>query len=230
MPDNVNRHETFYNFCLIKNYFIRSPRPYNGGPHYETNVVNKTSLSKSERILATARSLYSNPSTSNPTMDDVAKAAGIGRATLYRHFKNRDELLLTVLEQEALDIAARVEKKIRNIEQPAEHIIEGMVQAMAEINKNDLLRNIFQSGSSAAVNRLLFESDRLVNVGIGIMLPVVQRARETGELASTMDFETLMEWILRMLVSLVTIPSRKLNSQAAVRKMLHATMLPVLEG
>ena len=192
--------------------------------------MNETNLSKSERILATARSLYSNPSTNNPTMDDVAKAAGIGRATLYRHFKNRDELLLTVLEQEALDIAARVEKKIRNIEQPAEYIIEGMVQAMTEINKNDLLRNIFQSDSSAAVNRLLFESDRLVNVGIGIMLPVVQRAQETGELTSTMDFETLVEWILRMLVSLVTIPSRKLNSQAAVRKMLHATMLPVLEG
>ena len=192
--------------------------------------MNKTSPSKSERILATARSLYSNPSANNPTMDDVAKAAGIGRATLYRHFKNRDELLLTVLEREAVDIAARVEKKIRKIEQPAEHIIEGMVQAMAEINKNDLLRNIFQSESSAAVNRLLFESDRLVNVGIGIMLPVVQRARETGELTSTMDFETLVEWILRMLVSLVTIPSRKLNSQAAVRKMLHATMLPVLEG
>ena len=192
--------------------------------------MNETNLSKSERILATARSLYSNPSTNNPTMDDVAKAAGIGRATLYRHFRNRDELLLTVLEQEALDIAARVEKKIRNIEQPAEYIIEGMVQAMTEINKNDLLRNIFQSDSSAAVNRLLFESDRLVNVGIGIMLPVVQRAQETGELTSTMDFETLVEWILRMLVSLVTIPSRKLNSQAAVRKMLHATMLPVLEG
>jgi AcrR family transcriptional regulator len=200
--------------------------------HHKTNgpFVNHISLSKSERILATARSLYSNPSTNSPTMDDVAKAAGIGRATLYRHFKNRDELLLTVLEQEALDIAARVEKKIRNIEQPAEHIIEGMVQAMAEINKNDLMRNIFQSGSSSAVNRLLFESDRLVNVGIGIMLPVVQRAQETGDLKTTMDFETLVEWILRMLVSLVTIPSRKLNSQAAVRKMLHATMLPVLEG
>ena len=61
------------------------------------------------------------------------------------------------------------------------------------------------------------------------MLPVVQRARETGELTTTMDFETLVEWILRMPVSLETFPSRKLNSQAAVRKMLRATMLPVLE-
>jgi hypothetical protein len=44
-----------------------------------------------------------------------------------------------------------------------------------------------------------------------------------------MDFDTLGEWILRILVSLITVPSRKLNSSAAVRDMLYATMLPVLE-
>lgn len=163
-------------------------------------------------------------------MDDVAKAAGVGRATLYRHFKDRDELLLTVLEHEALEVAARVEKKIQKIDQPAEYIIEGMVQALVEIKRSDLLLNIFQSGSSSNVNQLLFDSDRLVNIGIGIMLPVVQRASETGQLDTSMDFETLVEWILRVLISLVTIPSPKLNTQAAVRKMLRATMLPVLEG
>ena len=129
----------------------------------------------------------------NPTMDDVATAVGIGRATLYRHFKNRDDLLLAVLEQEALVIAERVEKKIGKIDNPGEHIIEGMVQAVAEINKSDLLRNIFQSGDSSIVNRLLFDTDRLINIGIGIMLPVVQRAQQTGQLKTDMDFETLME-------------------------------------
>src|SRR5271170_2399935 len=36
---------------------------------------------------------------SEVTMDQVAERAGIGRATLYRHFSTREELIQAVLEQ-----------------------------------------------------------------------------------------------------------------------------------
>ena len=163
-------------------------------------------------------------------MDEVAKAAGVGRATLYRHFRNRDDLMLAVIETEAVAIAGRVEKKIRSVDSPAQHIIEGMVQAMDEINKSKLFRALFQSGGSSIVNRLLFDTDRLTNIGLEIMLPVVQRAQQSGELNTGMSLDMLVEWIMRMLISLITVPSKQLNSKRAVREMLHATMLPVLEG
>jgi len=51
-----------------------------------------------------------------------------------------------------------------------------------------------------------------------------------GELKTDMSFEMLVEWIMRVLVSLITIPSPQLNSKTAMRQMLRATMLPVLEG
>lgn len=183
-----------------------------------------------QRVLEASKVLYSNTAANGTTMDDVAKAAGIGRATLYRYFKNRDDLLLAVLEAEALAITARVDKKIRDIENPAEHIIEGMVQAVDEIRKSELLSQIFQSDSSLLINRLLFDSDRLLNIGLGIMVPVVERARQTGKLKTDMDFELLVEWILRILTSLVTIPSRHTGNKAAIRDMLRTTLLPVLEA
>ena len=43
------------------------------------------------------------------------------------------------------------------------------------------------------VNRLLFESDRLTNTGLDIMLRVVQRAQKIGKLKANMDFELLVE-------------------------------------
>ena len=103
------------------------------------------------------------------------------------------------------------------------------MQAMDEINKSALLSSMFQPRNSSIVNRLLFDSDRLVNIGLEIMLPVVQRAQQTGKLKTNMSFELLVEWILRILASLVTVPSKQLNSKRAVRDMLDATMLPVLE-
>ena len=196
----------------------------------EAGEVNDSAQGVRERVLETSKAIYTNSDLGSVTMDEVAKAAGVGRATLYRHFRNRDDLVLAVIETEAVAIAGRVEKKIRRVDSPAQHIIEGMVQAMDEINKSQLFRAIFQSGGSSIVNRLLFDTDRLTNIGLEIMLPVVQRAQQSGELNTAMSLEMLVEWIMRMLISLITVPSKQLNSKRAVRKMLYATMLPVLEG
>jgi AcrR family transcriptional regulator len=183
-----------------------------------------------DRILDTAEAIYSQPDGLGTTMEDIAKAAGLGRATLYRHFNNRDELLLAVMEREANLIAAKVERKIRHIDTPGEHIVEGMVQAMREMKKSNLFKNVLTVETGSVVNRLIFTSDRMVNIGLGIMLPVVQRAHETGKLKTDMEFELLVEWILRMLSSVLTVPSDQLKTEGDIRYMLQKTMLPVLEG
>ncbi|BCI56062.1 TetR family transcriptional regulator [Mycolicibacterium litorale] len=38
------------------------------------------------------------------SLDDVAKAAGVGAGTLYRHFPNRDALVLTVIDEGLMDL------------------------------------------------------------------------------------------------------------------------------
>ncbi|WP_336321587.1 helix-turn-helix domain-containing protein [Streptomyces lavendofoliae] len=63
-----------------------------------------------EQVLRTAAALLSRKATA--TMDEVARAAGIGRATLHRHFAGRDALVkaleaLGIQEFEAAIDAAR---------------------------------------------------------------------------------------------------------------------------
>jgi AcrR family transcriptional regulator len=193
-------------------------------------ISTRIEQSVPDRILDTAEAIYSQPDGLGTTMEDIAKAAGLGRATLYRHFKNRDELLLAVMEREANLIAAKVERKIRHIDTPGEHIIEGMVQAMREMKKSKLFKNVLTAETGSVVNRLIFNSDRMVNIGLEIMLPVVQRAHESGKLKTDMEFELLVEWILRMLSSVLTVPSEQLKTEGDIRYMLQKTMLPVLEG
>ena len=183
-----------------------------------------------ERVLQASQALYIRVGFNGVTMDDVARAAGIGRATLYRHFDNRDEVLLGVIENEARAIAARVENKIRRFRTPGDYIIEGMLEAREEVIANPLLSEILQGGDSRSINRVLFHTDRLTNIGLEIMLPVIQRAQERGELKTEMSFAMLLEWIMRMLLSLLTIPSPQLNNKRAIRQMLRATMLPVLKA
>jgi AcrR family transcriptional regulator len=41
----------------------------------------------------------------NTSLDDIAKAAGVGSGTLYRHFANRDALVLAVIEEQLAALA-----------------------------------------------------------------------------------------------------------------------------
>jgi AcrR family transcriptional regulator len=58
-----------------------------------------------ERILEVAKEAFTR-SGANASLDDIAKQAGVGPGTLYRHFPTRDELLEAVYRTEVEKLAA----------------------------------------------------------------------------------------------------------------------------
>ncbi|HCY84904.1 MAG TPA: hypothetical protein DHV36_07185 [Desulfobacteraceae bacterium] len=59
-----------------------------------------------ERIIAQAIACIAQ--NSGASMDEIAKAAGVGRATLFRHFKSRAELMLAIKLNAGLKLQAAV--------------------------------------------------------------------------------------------------------------------------
>lgn len=57
-----------------------------------------------ERIVATARDAFLEHGVDVP-LDDIAKRAGVGAGTLYRHFPNRDALVEAVYREEITQLA-----------------------------------------------------------------------------------------------------------------------------
>src|SRR5438876_9720873 len=58
-----------------------------------------------ERILEVAKEAFTRLG-ANASLDDIAKQAGVGPGTLYRHFPTRDELLEAVYRTEVEKLAA----------------------------------------------------------------------------------------------------------------------------
>jgi AcrR family transcriptional regulator len=56
-----------------------------------------------ERILGTAYELFSRRGIRDVGVDEVIEQAGVAKATLYRHFPSKDELVLAFLEQREQD-------------------------------------------------------------------------------------------------------------------------------
>lgn len=49
-------------------------------------------------ILHAGRELFADRDCTSPRVEDVARAAGVSRATFYLNFKSLDELVLTVFD------------------------------------------------------------------------------------------------------------------------------------
>ncbi|WP_205718632.1 TetR/AcrR family transcriptional regulator [Actinomadura sp. WMMA1423] len=64
----------------------------------ETRPMRADARRNYERLITTARTAFTEHGTS-ASLDDIAKRAGVGSGTLYRHFPTRDALLHAVLRE-----------------------------------------------------------------------------------------------------------------------------------
>ncbi|WP_345035005.1 helix-turn-helix domain-containing protein [Streptomyces sannanensis] len=80
-----------------------------------------------EQVLRTAAALLARKSTA--TMDEVARAAGIGRATLHRHFAGRDALV-KALEDLGIEECEAALDRARLDEGPADDALRRLIAEM----------------------------------------------------------------------------------------------------
>ncbi|MBO2464350.1 TetR/AcrR family transcriptional regulator [Actinomadura violacea] len=65
-----------------------------------------------ERLISTARAAFMEHGT-NASLDDIARRAGVGSGTLYRHFPTRDDLLHAVLRERIEGLLAHAAEAMR---------------------------------------------------------------------------------------------------------------------
>jgi len=184
-----------------------------------------------ERWLDAAESCYTRFGPAKTTVEDVARAAGVSRATLYRHFRTRDRLLRAVIVREAGRLAAEAEQELRRFDDVGSWIVEGMLFCLREIPRRPLLAMLFAPEEVGVVSRLVLTSERLLEIGAGILRPMFEPARRRGLLRESVRLEALIEWVLRILLSYLTVPSHLGRSDAELRHLLRVMILPaVLES
>jgi AcrR family transcriptional regulator len=78
-----------------------------------TEAADRGSFSATQlRILGAARGLLENRSVGELRMRDIARAGGLAPASVYDHFRGKDELLRALWQLEAADLAERFERAL----------------------------------------------------------------------------------------------------------------------
>lgn len=107
-------------------------------------------------ILSVARMVFARRGADNTTMDDVARASGLGRRTIYTYFKTREELYHEVIKREIDSILKQLSKVAHMKISPEKKIARFMVIHMKTIEnlirKDRLLKIEFLKRSEKIEN------------------------------------------------------------------------------
>jgi AcrR family transcriptional regulator len=104
------------------------------------------------KIVGIASNVFSKFGFKKATMEDIAKAAGMGKSSIYYYFKSKEEIFEAVVKKEAATLSVELEKKVINAnDDPKEKIrnyvfirmkyLKEMVN-FYEALKNDYLANL----------------------------------------------------------------------------------------
>ena len=134
-----------------------------------------------ERILGIAKEAFTR-SGANASLDDIAKEAGVGAGTLYRHFSTRDALIEAVYRTEAEKLAA-AERRFAAAMSPIEALRAWMLLFVDYIATKQIIAsalNAYVGGHSK-----LYESSRAQIQGA--IDALVQRAIKNGDIRRDLD-------------------------------------------
>jgi AcrR family transcriptional regulator len=133
------------------------------------------------RILEVAKEAFAR-SGARTSLDDVAKQAGVGAGTLYRHFPTRDALLEAVYRTEVEKLAA-AERKFAQTMPPIEALRAWMLLFVDYIATKQIIApalNTVVGGPSK-----LYEASR--GQLIGAIEALVKRAIKSGDIRRDLD-------------------------------------------
>lgn len=131
-----------------------------------------------ERILEVARLAFTRDG-AEATLDDIARQAGIGPGTLYRHFPNRDALIEAVYRSEVEKLAAAGQRFAASMP-PLEALRAWMLLFVDHVAGKKLILPAMETVAGGSM-RLIEGTRGLIQ---GVFLDLVQRAIRSGDLRS----------------------------------------------
>lgn len=184
-----------------------------------------------EVALDAAAACYLRIGVAKTTASDIAREAGISRATLYRRCGSHETIFLAVLnrESEAMAVDARAHLQRLAVTDPAQSVLEGMMFAIVQIRSRPVHAAVFGGDAAAWAAGRAIQMEALRRIGEAGVRPLVAAALASGQLTGA-DVEDLVDWILRILISYAAVPGDGGRNPDEIRRQLTGWFLPVLEG
>jgi AcrR family transcriptional regulator len=152
------------------------------------------------------------------TMTEIAREAGVSRAWLYRHFPDKPSIIVTTLSRTDERFWADAHARVSAAQGLAAQVATA-VQLSREHEPGALLLQL-KADEPGAYADTVGTGLRQMMPGMAVFWhPYLRAARDRAEVRADLDVARAAEWVMRIVLSLVTVPGDAFDAEdpAAVR-------------
>lgn len=180
-----------------------------------------------ERLLEAAYACVARYGLGKTTVEDVVKASGVSRATVYRVFPGgKDQLMREVVAWEMGRFFGALAEAVAGAPDFASLVEEGLFFAHRAVREHAVLQMVLRTEPDRLLPLLTTEQERPLRFITGYLLPFLEREERAGRLRAGLDLETTADFVARMLLSLIGSPGRwDLDDPGQVRTVVREELL-----
>jgi AcrR family transcriptional regulator len=172
-----------------------------------------------DKILDAAAELFAKRDAAAVGMNEIARAAGCSRATLYRYFDNREALHTAFVNREAYRLHRELSEQVRGLTDPGERLIAGVTTALRMVRSSPALASWFAKTEPPIGGEMAEQSEVINTLTAAFVNSLGPDDRAVVERRA--------RWLVRVITSLLVFPGA---DDADEKQMLREFVVPIVVG
>ncbi|NEA29265.1 TetR/AcrR family transcriptional regulator [Actinomadura bangladeshensis] len=184
---------------------------------------------QTDRILDAALRSFETYGPRRTTMDDVARESGLGRATIYRRFPTKGDLVTGVLLREARRFFAELDEAVAALPTLEERLVEGFAVALRISREQRLVNRLMVVEPELILPHSTVKAGPLLAAARGYIAGRLRTAQRLGAAPADVDPEVVAEILVRLTHSLVLTPEGHIPlDEEGARAFARRYLLPII--
>ncbi|WP_428338939.1 TetR/AcrR family transcriptional regulator [Mycobacterium sp.] len=158
----------------------------------------QSALQAREKLIIAAGECVDRGGIDRATVGAIAEAAGVHRVTFYRHFADKEAILVEVLKRRMAPVLRRAARKLRPGAPFPDALIDAMADAIREVRAAPELMAIIGLPQTGEPRRSPGTSEPFLRSAVGVAGPYLRRAQDVGLVRGDISVDELMDWLVHI--------------------------------
>lgn len=180
-----------------------------------------------ERVLQAALGCIEEEGLAATSVEDVARAASVSRATIYRHFPGgREQLVTETATWEVARFFARVEQTVASEPDLAARLRLALSSGHRALDDHALLHRLLRTEPEAVLTELSVATDLVLELIISYLADQIVAEQAAGRARPDLDVAEAADHLGRLYLSYLGAPGRwDLDDPAQVDRLVHSQFM-----